>query len=66
MKIAVLNYCTGNITIEDVPEHLKNREIEIICDKLGIDLGNTECMLINDALTIDIDTKECKANITIN
>lgn len=66
MKIAVLDYCIGEVIIKDVPESLKNLDGDDICTQMGFKQSNVEYMITDDILPIYIDTEGCTANITLN
>lgn len=66
MKIAVLDYCIGEVIIKDVPESLKNLDGDDICTQMGFKQSNVEYMITDDILPIYIDTESCTANITLN
>jgi len=66
MKIAVLDYCTGEIIIRDIPNNLEDLDGDDICTKMGFKQSNVSYMIITDILPIDICTENCKINLTLN
>ena len=59
MKIAVLDYCIGEVIIKDVPESLENLDGDDICTQMGFKQSNVEYMIVDDQLPISIETKDC-------
>lgn len=59
MKIAILDYQDGSITIKDVPEELKELDGDDILTNMGFCQNTTEYMIVDDQLPISIETKGC-------
>ena len=66
MKIVVMDYCTGEIIIREVPVKYEELDGDNICTNMGFKQSNVEYMIVDDILNIDIDTESLTANITIN
>jgi hypothetical protein len=59
MKIAILDYQDGNITIKDVPKELEELDGDDILTNMGFSHNTTEYMITDDQLPISIETKGC-------
>lgn len=66
MKIAVLDYNTGEIIVRDVPCSLENLDGDDICTQMGFKQSNVEYMIADNILPVDICTEGCKLNLTLN
>lgn len=59
MKIAILDYQDGNITIKDVPKELEELDGDDVLTNMGFCQNTTEYMIVDDQLPISIETKGC-------
>lgn len=65
MKIAILDFTKGVVTIEEVPEKWKLLDGDDIISEMGYRISNVDYMIVDNELPISIDTKECKLNINL-
>ena len=59
MKIAILDYQDGSITIKDIPKELEELDGDDILINIGLCQNTTEYMIVDDQLPISIETKGC-------
>lgn len=59
MKIAILDYQDGSITIKDVPKELEELDSDDILTNMGFCQNTTEYIIVDDQLPISIETKGC-------
>lgn len=65
MKIVILDFTKGVVTIEEVPEKWKLLDGDDIISEMGYRISNVDYMIVDNELPISIDTKECKLNINL-
>lgn len=65
MKIVILDFTKGVVTIEEVPEKWKLLDGDDIISEMGYRICNVDYMIVDNELPISIDTKECKLNINL-
>lgn len=65
MKIAILDYQDGNITIKDVPKELEELDGDDVLTNMGFSHNTTEYMITDDRLPISIETKGCTIYTTL-
>ena len=67
MKIAVLEYDTGEVIIKDVPKELQELDGDDIHSRMGFYISSSDYMIIeNCSIHINIDTENCKVNMDID
>ena len=65
MKIAILDYQDGSITIKDVPKELQELDGDDVLTNMGFSQNSTEYMIADDQLSISIETKGCTIYTTL-
>lgn len=65
MIIAVLDYATGSVIIQDVPKELEDLDGDDICTNMRFNMSNTCYMIVDDEIDINIGIKGCSSKITL-
>lgn len=65
MKIAILDYCVGDVTVKDVPENLRELDGDDILTEMGYRAADVEYMIIDNELPLSIETEECKLKLNL-
>lgn len=65
MKIAILDFCKGEVIIEDVPEKWKLLDGDDIISEMGYRLSEVEYMVVRNDLDLTIDTKKCRLKLNL-
>lgn len=65
MKIAILDFSTGEVIIEEVPEKWHLLDGDDIISEMGYRLSDVEYMIIEDSLSLNINTETLKLKTTI-
>lgn len=65
MKIAILNYTTGEVTIEEVPEKWHLLDGDDIISEMGYRLSDVEYIIIEQTLYLNIETETLTLKTTI-
>ena len=65
MKIAILDFTTGEVIIEEVPEKWKLLDGDDIISEMGYRISDVEYMIVTSDLNVAIDTENCKLKINL-
>lgn len=65
MKIAILEYNTGEVIIKDVPKQFEELDGDDILTNMGYNIGTTEYMIVNNILPVSISTQDCTIKTTL-
>lgn len=65
MKIAVLEYSTGEVIIKDVPKELEELDGDDIAENMGFKASAVCYMIVGDNLHISINTQGCTIDTTL-
>lgn len=65
MKIIILDYTMGDITIKNIPIELQPLDGDDILTNLGYSSSTTNYMIIEKELPIHIETENLRAGLTI-
>ena len=65
MKIAILDFCIGEVIIEEIPKKLELLDGDNILSEMGYKISNVEYMIVEDDIDITIKTKECKLKLKL-
>lgn len=65
MKIAILDFCIGEVIIEEIPKKLELLDGDDILSEMGYKISNVEYMIVEDDIDITIKTKECKLKLKL-
>lgn len=65
MKIAILDFITGEVTIEEVPEKWHLLDGDDIISEMGYRMSDVEYMIIEQPLSLNIKTKTLTLKTTI-
>lgn len=65
MFITILEYSTGEVIIEAVPERFQNLDGDDILTNMGYNSNNTEYMIVDNDLHLIIDTDNTRVNTTL-
>lgn len=66
MKIAILDFTKGKVTIEEIPEKWKLLDGDDIICEMGYRLCEVEYMIVNNCLDLIVETNTCNLNIKLN
>ena len=65
MKIAILDFITGEVTIEEVPEKWHLLDGDDIISEMGYRMSDVEYMIIEQPLSLNIKTETLTLKTTI-
>lgn len=65
MKIAILDFITGEVTIEEVPEKWHFLDGDDIISEMGYRMSDVEYMIIEQPLSLNIKTETLTLKTTI-
>lgn len=65
MKIVILDFSTGEVTIEEVPEKWKLLDGDDIISEMGYRISDVHYMIVYNNLNIQVNTKDCTLNIKL-
>lgn len=65
MKIAILDFCIGEVIIEEIPKKLELLDGDDILSEMGYKISNVEYMIVEDDIDITIKTKECNLKLKL-
>lgn len=65
MKLAILNFTTGEVTIEEIPERWHLLDGDDIISEMGYRLSDVEYMIVDNQMNVTIDTEDCNLKIKL-
>lgn len=65
MKIVILDFSTGEVTIKEVPEKWKLLDGDDIISEMGYRISDVQYMIVYNNLNIQVNTKDCTLNIKL-